>query len=93
MAADVQDLVERRCRAWGGNLDLTNAWQFYRDAQGAWRWRVVAAENGIIIGASSQGYASRVDCHSNAKRLGYAGPNPWNSEPNLPSGTPQPPSL
>jgi uncharacterized protein YegP (UPF0339 family) len=47
-------------------------WDFYQDNQKQWRWRRTAS-NGQIVGASSQGYANRVDCINNARRNGYTG--------------------
>lgn len=40
----------------------------YRDTNMKWRWRRVAT-NGQIVGASSQGYASKAACIENARRL------------------------
>ena len=45
------------------------SWQFYFDRSGKWRWRV-RAENGRIIGASSQGYRKPGDCADNAELFG-----------------------
>ncbi|WP_084512463.1 DUF1508 domain-containing protein [Geothrix fermentans] len=47
-------------------------WEFYKDAQGEWRWRRVAV-NGRVVGASSQGYKNQADCVENARRNGYHG--------------------
>ena len=47
-------------------------WEFYKDGEGLWRWRRVA-DNGRIVGASSQGYVNREDCVENARRNGYTG--------------------
>jgi uncharacterized protein YegP (UPF0339 family) len=46
-------------------------WEFYKDAQGEWRWRRTAS-NGKIVGASTQGYKNKVDCVNNAIRSGYS---------------------
>lgn len=35
--------------------------EIYADADGDWRWQVIAA-NGRIIGVSSEGYRKRADC-------------------------------
>ncbi len=40
----------------------------YIDKAGKYRWRVVA-DNGEIVGASSQGFTSRYRCRSNAALL------------------------
>lgn len=47
-------------------------WEFYKDADGLWRWKRIAA-NGRIVGSSSQGYKNKNDCMDNAKRNGYKG--------------------
>ncbi len=41
---------------------------FYKDAGGKYRWRV-KADNGRIVGASSQGFASRQMAGENADLL------------------------
>ena len=38
---------------------------FYKDKAGKYRWRIVA-DNGRIVGASSQGFASKQMAHENA---------------------------
>jgi uncharacterized protein YegP (UPF0339 family) len=53
-------------------LGSKDAWTFYTDAKGEWRWRRTAP-NGEIVGASTEGYVNRVDCVANAVRLGYQG--------------------
>jgi uncharacterized protein YegP (UPF0339 family) len=40
----------------------------YLDHAGEYRWRAVAA-NGRIVSASSEGYARRWDCETNAQRV------------------------
>jgi uncharacterized protein YegP (UPF0339 family) len=55
-----------------GELILMDKWEFYKDAQGKWRWRRIAS-NGKIVGASTEGYSNRQDCVNNAKRNGYTG--------------------
>lgn len=50
----------------------TDRWDIYHDAQGQWRWRRTA-DNGRIVGASTQGYSNRTDCVANARREGYTG--------------------
>jgi uncharacterized protein YegP (UPF0339 family) len=45
-------------------------WEFYQDNAEKWRWRRTASK-GEIVGASSQGYASKASCIENAKRNGY----------------------
>lgn len=32
--------------------------QFYRDAAGAWRWRI-RARNGLVVADSAEGYSSK----------------------------------
>lgn len=49
-----------------------DTWKFYKDAEKKWRWRRTAA-NGVIVGASSQGYVNKSDCIDNARRHGYKG--------------------
>ncbi|MGL4297128.1 MAG: YegP family protein, partial [Aestuariivirga sp.] len=39
----------------------------YKDKRGDFRWRRTA-ENGEIVGASSEGYSSRKHCLANAER-------------------------
>ncbi len=58
-----------------GHRSLINRWEFYTGG-GGWRWRVFADENGTLIAAASQGYTRREDVVSNARRMGYTGPNP-----------------
>lgn len=41
---------------------------FYKDKRGKYRWRVVA-DNGKIVGASSQGFANRALAGENAELL------------------------
>ena len=41
---------------------------FYKDKRGKYRWRVVA-DNGKIVGASSQGFASRALAGENLRLL------------------------
>ena len=45
-------------------------WAFYRDKADKWRWRAKAL-NGLIIGASTQGYVARCDCEVNAGLFGW----------------------
>lgn len=40
--------------------------QVYKDKRGEFRWRVVA-ENGRIVGVSSEGYKNRRDCLAGAE--------------------------
>ncbi|MDB2439039.1 DUF1508 domain-containing protein [Hellea sp.] len=44
-------------------------WEIYTDAENKYRWRR-KAENGKIVGASAESYASEADCRSNANRNG-----------------------
>jgi uncharacterized protein YegP (UPF0339 family) len=41
--------------------------EIYKDEKGEWRWRIIAA-NGVVVGASSEGYKNRSDCIENAER-------------------------
>jgi uncharacterized protein YegP (UPF0339 family) len=41
---------------------------YYKDNGGKWRWRVVA-DNGKIVGASSQGFANRTLAKDNVEIL------------------------
>ena len=41
-----------------------------KDGRGKWRW-TLKADNGRIIGASSQGYVRRTDCLQNIYRVGF----------------------
>ena len=54
--------------------------QFYRDARNKFRWRIVA-RNGQIIGASTQGYASkrrmRTNCAEVQRALDHAATNAY----------------
>jgi len=51
-------------------------WEFYKDKKEEFRWRRKSS-NGNIVGSSSEGYASRHACGTNAERHGYKG-NPKN---------------
>jgi outer membrane protein OmpA-like peptidoglycan-associated protein/uncharacterized protein YegP (UPF0339 family) len=53
---------------------MNDKWEFYKDADTKWRWRRTAP-NGNIVGASTEGYANKVDCEANAQRNG------WKSNP------------
>ena len=44
--------------------------EFFQDGQGDWRWRVRDAENGKIIGRSSEGYKNRKEMEENLRRMG-----------------------
>lgn len=44
---------------------------FYTDANGEWRWRVVA-ENGEIVGASSEGFSDKRGARRNLSALARA---------------------
>ena len=43
--------------------------EFYVDASGEHRWRLIAA-NGKIRAAASEGFKNEADCESNAKKTG-----------------------
>jgi uncharacterized protein YegP (UPF0339 family) len=49
-----------------------DTWLIYQDAEGKWRWRRTA-DNGRIVGASTESYSNRSDCVANARRSGYTG--------------------
>ncbi len=51
---------------------MNDKWEFYKDVDMKWRWRRTAP-NGNIVGASTEGYANKIDCEGNAHRNG------WNS--------------
>jgi uncharacterized protein YegP (UPF0339 family) len=44
------------------------AWSLYKDKRGEWRWRITA-HNGEIIGASTEGYKSKLACFNNLKAI------------------------
>lgn len=68
--------TEHLCPVPGTSPALVNIWEFYQGKTGRWRWRVTSHENGKILGASSQSYANHSDLVSNARRMGYTGPDP-----------------
>ncbi len=43
--------------------------EFYTDQAGEWRWRIVAAENGQTLAASSEGYSRHSDATTAAHRV------------------------
>lgn len=45
--------------------------QFYKTFLRQWRWRV-KADNGKIIGASSESFKNKIDCVHNAEILGFS---------------------
>lgn len=47
---------------------MSNPLTIYKDSRKQWRWRVTA-ENGKIIGASSESYKRRKDCKENVDLL------------------------
>jgi uncharacterized protein YegP (UPF0339 family) len=51
---------------------VTDKWHFYIDDAKQWRWRRIDP-NGIKVGASTEGYATKVDCEGNARRNGWKG--------------------
>lgn len=53
-------------------MNMTNVWEFYIDEHNKHRWRVTDKDNGLIVGASTQGYFNPGDNVSNAKRFGYS---------------------
>jgi uncharacterized protein YegP (UPF0339 family) len=46
-------------------------WEFYQDAAEQWRWRATSKQNGKIVGAATQGFASKQKAIENAKLMGY----------------------
>lgn len=38
--------------------------EIYTDAQGAWRWRLVADDTGTAVAGSAEGYPNYADCLS-----------------------------
>lgn len=42
--------------------------ELYQDKRGEWRWRRIAASNGKIVGASTEGYKSKSDAEANMRR-------------------------
>ena len=56
---------------YNGKYNAAGAWEFYEDKRGEWRWRHKAANTGIIIGASTEGYKARADAAKNAGLHGY----------------------
>ncbi len=50
-------------------LGKDDRWECYKDKRGEFRWRRIA-RNGRITGTSSEGYASKTRCESNAKYNG-----------------------
>lgn len=44
-----------------------DSFEVYQDKRGEWRWRRKAS-NGLIVGASCEGYKSRGDCEANMNR-------------------------
>lgn len=49
---------------------MTDKWHLTKDAKGEWRWQRIA-QNGKIVGASSESYKNKADCIANARRNGY----------------------
>jgi outer membrane protein OmpA-like peptidoglycan-associated protein len=49
---------------------MNDKWEFYKDAGDKWRWRRTAP-NGNIVGATTEGYANKIDCEANARRNGW----------------------
>ena len=45
--------------------------EFYPDAKGKWRWRVISP-NGKIIASSGQGFASKQGAQRNALLSGFS---------------------
>jgi uncharacterized protein YegP (UPF0339 family) len=51
---------------------MADKWEFYKNADGEWRWRRIAP-NEEIVGASTEGYKNKSDCEDNASRNGWPG--------------------
>ena len=51
-------------------MDRQDVFKFFKDSVGRWRWRRTAP-NGVIVGASSQGYKWKISAKRNARREGY----------------------
>jgi uncharacterized protein YegP (UPF0339 family) len=51
---------------------MNDKWVIYQDNKSEWRW-TRTAPNGRIVGASTEGYTSRINCLQNAQRNGYTG--------------------
>jgi len=51
---------------------MADKWEFYKDANGNWRWRR-KSPNGEVVGASTEGYRNKSDCEANARRNGWSG--------------------
>jgi flagellum-specific peptidoglycan hydrolase FlgJ len=52
-----------------------HTWEFYKDKRGEHRWRRKAS-NGLIIGASTEGYKNKADAIANAVANGYTPHSP-----------------
>jgi len=50
-------------------------YRMYRDVQGYWRWRFLAATNRIIAD-SGEGYANRSDCRAGIEIMKRSAPAP-----------------
>lgn len=50
-----------------GKRSRLGRFETYRDAGGAWRWRLIAG-NGAIVADSAESYTRRVDARQAAKR-------------------------
>lgn len=70
--SDCEDNAKRN--GWGGcgQSGADDAWEFYQDKGGEWRWKRTAS-NGNIVGAASEGYANKGDCEDNARRHCWGG--------------------
>jgi hypothetical protein len=44
-------------------------WEFYKDRHGQWQWRKFRNEK--VVAVSSDGFTTRDECLSDAKRRGY----------------------
>ena len=57
---------------WFADLEFletkTMTYEYYKDAKGEWRWRLVAS-NGHIIADSGEGYESESECKRDIERV------------------------
>ena len=61
MSAIVDPCCTRHFSSQSRNMGMTMRFELYRDAGGAWRWRL-RATNGNVLADSAEGYARREDC-------------------------------
>jgi uncharacterized protein YegP (UPF0339 family) len=49
-----------------------DAWEFYEDTSGHWRWKHTAAD-GRVIATAIDGHETKAACLADARRYGYKG--------------------